>query len=66
VARVCGCGVDARAVLAVAGRPLAQDLLADVTGLELQALRAGLGELAAARLLADTSTGLTHGPGMRC
>ena len=51
------CGDDARtalAALAVAGRPLTEDLLGTVTGLNLEAVRAGLRELAAARLLADT------------
>jgi len=65
VARARGCGEDARAVLAglaVAGRPLAEDLLGAVTGLNPVAVRAGLRELAAARLLAeDTVTG-AHRP----
>jgi DNA-binding CsgD family transcriptional regulator/tetratricopeptide (TPR) repeat protein len=59
-ARVRGCGSDARAVLAalaVAGRALAEEPLCEVTGLCLDAVRAGLRELAAARLLTDTSAG---------
>ena len=59
-ARAGGCGADARAVLAalaVAGRPLTEDLLCEVTGLGLDAVRAGLRELAAARLLAAGTTG---------
>ena len=68
-ARAGRCGGDGRAVLAalaVAGRPLAEDQLAGVTGLAVEAVRRGLRELATARLLADdTQTGRT-GPGMRC
>ena len=58
VARAGGCGADAGAVLAglaVAGRPLTEGLLCDVTGLDLAAVRGGLRELAAARLLAVSS-----------
>jgi DNA-binding CsgD family transcriptional regulator/tetratricopeptide (TPR) repeat protein len=58
-ARAGRCGGDARAVLAalaVAGRPLTEDLLREVTGLDLETMRAGLRELAAAQLLADTGT----------
>ena len=50
------------AALAVAGRPLAEDLLGEVTGLEAEAVRRGLRELAAARLLADDTTGGAHRP----
>jgi DNA-binding CsgD family transcriptional regulator len=39
--------------LAVAGRPLTEDLVAAVTGLDAGAVRRGLRELAAARLLAE-------------
>jgi DNA-binding NarL/FixJ family response regulator len=56
VARAARCGGDGRAVLAalaVAGRPLAEAQLAGITGLELAVVRAGLRELAGARLLAD-------------
>jgi predicted ATPase len=56
VARAGRCGGDARQVLgalAVARRPLTEDLLGVITGLGPAALRAGLRELAAARLLAD-------------
>ena len=58
VARAGRCRGDARAVLdalAVAGRPLAETTLCSVTGLEVDAVRQGLRELAAARLLADTA-----------
>ena len=64
-ARVGRCGGDARAVLAalaVAGRPLTEDLLGDVTGLGLETMRVGLRELAAAQLLADTGTDGAHRP----
>jgi DNA-binding SARP family transcriptional activator len=55
-ARAARCAGDARAVLdalAVAARPLAEDLLCAVTGLDVAVVRPGLRELAAARLLAD-------------
>jgi DNA-binding CsgD family transcriptional regulator/tetratricopeptide (TPR) repeat protein len=58
-ARAGRCGGDARAVLdalAVAGRPLDEDLLGAVTGLEPEVVRRGLRELAAARLLTDDTT----------
>jgi DNA-binding CsgD family transcriptional regulator/tetratricopeptide (TPR) repeat protein len=58
--RAAGCGDDARAVLAalaVAGRPLTEDQLGGVAGLGADALRAGLRELAAARLLGETTAG---------
>src|SRR6266567_7222472 len=58
-ARAGRCGGDARGVLAalaVAGRPLTEDLLGEVTGRDLETMRAGLRELAAAQLLADTGT----------
>ena len=48
--------------LAVAGRPLGEDLLAAVTGLEAEAVRRGLRELAAARLLAEDTAGGGHRP----
>jgi DNA-binding CsgD family transcriptional regulator/tetratricopeptide (TPR) repeat protein len=60
-ARAGRCAGDAQAVLAglaVARRSLAEDVLAAVTGLEVEAVRRGLRELAGARLLAaDTSAG---------
>ena len=59
-ARAGRCAGDARAVLAglaVAGRPLTEDLLDAVTGLGTEAVRQGLRELAAARLLADDVAG---------
>jgi DNA-binding CsgD family transcriptional regulator/tetratricopeptide (TPR) repeat protein len=62
-ARAGGCGEDAGAVLAalaVAGRPLADDLLGGITGLAPAAIRLGLRELSAARLLADRTVGGAH------
>jgi tetratricopeptide (TPR) repeat protein len=64
-ARAGRCGEDARAVLAglaVAGRPLAEDLLGAVTGLRVEAVWRGLRELAAARLLAEDAPGGGHRP----
>ena len=65
-ARAGRCRGEARAVLdalAVAGRPLDEDLLGTVTGLDVEAVRRGLRELAAARLLAeDTTPGGGHRP----
>ena len=64
-ARAGRCAGDARAVLAglaVAGRPLGEDLLGAVTGLEAEAVRRGLRELAAARLLAEDTAGGGHRP----
>jgi DNA-binding CsgD family transcriptional regulator/tetratricopeptide (TPR) repeat protein len=58
-ARAGRCAGEARAVLdalAVAGRPLGEDLLGAVTGLDAGAVRRGLRELAVARLLADGTT----------
>ena len=61
VARAARCAGEAQAVLAglaVAGRPLDEDQVAAVTGLASEVVRAGLRELAAARLLAeDTGDG---------
>jgi DNA-binding CsgD family transcriptional regulator len=62
-ARAGRCAGDARAVLAalaVAGRPLAEDPLSAVTGLDADAVRRGLRELTAARLLADDTTEGAH------
>jgi DNA-binding CsgD family transcriptional regulator len=56
-ARADVCRSDARTVLAalaVAGCPLTEDQLSGVAGLGLEAVRTGLQELAAARLLAET------------
>jgi DNA-binding CsgD family transcriptional regulator len=65
-ARAGRCAGEARAVLdalAVAGRPLGEDMLGDITGLETKVVRRGLRELAAARLLADDTTpGGAHRP----
>jgi DNA-binding CsgD family transcriptional regulator/tetratricopeptide (TPR) repeat protein len=64
-ARVAGCAGDARAVLsalAVAGRPLDEDLLCAAAGLGAEAARGGLRELAAARLLADGDADGAHRP----
>ena len=58
-ARAGRCAGEARAVLdalAVAGRPLGEGLLGDITGLETKVVRRGLRELAAVRLLADDTT----------
>ena len=55
-ARAAGCAGEAQAVLAalaVAGRPLTEDLLVVITGLAPEATRKGLRELAAARLLGE-------------
>jgi DNA-binding CsgD family transcriptional regulator len=65
VVRADRCVSDARAMLdamAVAGRPVDEDLLGAVTGLDVEALRRGLEELAAARLLADDAPGGGHRP----
>src|SRR5208283_2493712 len=48
--------------LAVAGRSLGEDVLAAVTGLEAGTVRRGLRELAAARLLAEDTSGGGHRP----
>jgi DNA-binding CsgD family transcriptional regulator/tetratricopeptide (TPR) repeat protein len=64
-ARAAGCGADAGAVLAglaVAGRPLSEDLLCEVTGLDVDAVRGGLRELTAARLLAASTAEGEHRP----
>ena len=65
VARASRCGESGRAVLAglaVAGRPLPEDLLSEITGLEPGEVRRGLRELAAARLLAEDTPGGGHKP----
>jgi DNA-binding CsgD family transcriptional regulator/tetratricopeptide (TPR) repeat protein len=62
-ARAGRCAGDARAVLAglaVAGRPLTEAQLGQVTGLDAGAVRQGLRDLAAARLLAEAP--LAEGP----
>jgi hypothetical protein len=64
-ARAGRCAGDARVVLAalaVAGRPLPEDLLGEVSGLGGEAVRGGLRELAAARLLAEDTAGGAHRP----
>jgi DNA-binding CsgD family transcriptional regulator len=64
-ARAGRCAGKARAVLAglaVAGRPLDENLVGAVTGLDAEAVRGGLRELAAARLLADDALGGGHRP----
>jgi predicted ATPase len=64
-ARAGRCSRDGRAVLAalaVAGRPLPEDLLSDVSGLDVEVVRRGLRELAAARLLAEDTSGGAHRP----
>ena len=65
VVRVGRCRAAARAVLgalSVAGRPLTEPLLREVTGLDTDLARLALRELAAARLLADSTEGGTHQP----
>ncbi|HEV3293976.1 MAG TPA: AAA family ATPase, partial [Streptosporangiaceae bacterium] len=60
LARAGRCAGDARvvlAVLAVAGRPLAEDLVGAITGLGVEAVRGGLRELAGAQLLAEDTSG---------
>jgi DNA-binding CsgD family transcriptional regulator len=62
-ARAGRCAGDARAVLAVlavAGRPLGEDLVGAAAGLSAEEVRSGLRELAAARLLADDTPGGAH------
>jgi DNA-binding CsgD family transcriptional regulator len=64
-ARAGRCGGAARtvlAVLAVAGRPLDEGMLGAVSGLGTEAVRGGLRELAAARLLAEDTAGGAHRP----
>jgi DNA-binding CsgD family transcriptional regulator len=64
-ARAGRCAGDASAVLAglaVAGRPLPEGLLAAVTGLDVGAVRSALRELAAARLLAEDTSGSRYRP----
>ena len=59
VTRAARCGGAARTVLsalAVAGRPLGEDLLALSAALDVDDVRGGLRELTAARLLADTDS----------
>jgi hypothetical protein len=64
-ARAGRCVGEARAMLdamAVAGRPVHEDLLGAVTGLDVEAVRRGLKELDTARLLADLAPGGGHRP----
>jgi tetratricopeptide (TPR) repeat protein len=65
VTRAARCGDTARTVLsalAVAARPLGEDVLGAVSGLDVEDVRGGLRELAAARLLADTDGRGAHRP----
>jgi DNA-binding CsgD family transcriptional regulator len=60
IARAARCGSDARAVLsalAVAGRPLTEDMVGEVTELDSGRVRAAARELTAARLLAAPVAG---------
>jgi DNA-binding CsgD family transcriptional regulator/tetratricopeptide (TPR) repeat protein len=60
LARAAACSETAGTLLsalAVAGRPLNEDLLEAVSGLDVDAVHSGLHELATARLLADGVTG---------
>jgi DNA-binding CsgD family transcriptional regulator len=62
-ARAARCAGRAQAVLAalaVAGRPLGEDMLCSVTGLGTDAVRGGLRELTESRLLADGGPPGTH------
>jgi DNA-binding CsgD family transcriptional regulator len=62
-ARTAGCAAQAQAVLAalaVAGRPLTEDVLVVMTGLAPEAARQGLRELAAARLLGEARADGTY------
>jgi DNA-binding CsgD family transcriptional regulator len=64
-ARAARCAAGAQAVLAglaVAGRPLGEGQVGAVTGLAAEAVRAGLRELAAARLLAEDPAEGGHRP----
>jgi DNA-binding CsgD family transcriptional regulator/tetratricopeptide (TPR) repeat protein len=60
LARTAACSGSARTLLsalAVAGRPLSEELLEEVSGLDVDAVRGGVRELMAVRLLADGVTG---------
>jgi DNA-binding CsgD family transcriptional regulator/tetratricopeptide (TPR) repeat protein len=60
VTRAARCAGAARTVLSalsVAGRPLGEDLLETVSGLQVEDVRHGLRELTATRLLADSGAG---------
>ena len=64
-ARAGRCTGEAREVLAalsVAGRPLTEVLLGAVTGLDVEAMRRGLRELASERMLAEDAPGGAHRP----
>jgi DNA-binding CsgD family transcriptional regulator/tetratricopeptide (TPR) repeat protein len=64
-ARAGRCAGDARAVLAglaIASRPVTEDVLGAMTGLAAEAVRRGLRELAGARLLAEDTSGGGHRP----
>jgi ATP/maltotriose-dependent transcriptional regulator MalT len=61
-ARCRGDGQALLAALAVAGRPLTEALLGGITGLEVAAVQAGLRELAATRLLADSPAEAAYRP----
>ena len=52
--------------LSVAGRPFTEVLLGAVTGLDVEAMRRGLRELASERMLAEDAPAVRTGPGMRC
>jgi DNA-binding CsgD family transcriptional regulator len=65
VARAGRCGESGQVVLAglaVAGRPLTEDLLSEITGRQPGEVRTGLRELAAGRLLAEDTPGGGHKP----
>jgi DNA-binding CsgD family transcriptional regulator/tetratricopeptide (TPR) repeat protein len=60
--RCSGQAQEVLAALAVAGRPLTEAALGEVAGLSAAAVRSGLRELAAARLLAEDTAGGAHRP----
>jgi predicted ATPase len=65
IARAAGCGVDARAVLALlsmAGRPLTESILGEVTSLDASTVRTAVQDLTASRLVATPGAGGGHRP----
>jgi hypothetical protein len=65
VARTSRCGTDARAVLAalsLAGRPLTENLLSEVTSPDASTVRTAVQDLTAARLVAAPAAGGGHRP----
>jgi DNA-binding CsgD family transcriptional regulator/tetratricopeptide (TPR) repeat protein len=65
VARTSRCGTDARAVLAalsMAGRPLTESILGEVTSLDASTVRTAVQDLTAARLVATPAASGGHRP----